>query len=236
MATISNSSFASRLGHARTLHTLLVSYGDYTPPLPHVSPAVLLTAIEQIESKQSDFNAVQSIYTTKTDERKKLFSDSNDSIAKRLSPIRAFVEAIYGRNSIELKQINTSIKKIRGVTTSKTKSKDDGDIKHISTIERTYASQLSDFKTIIDVLKTFGETYSPPNALISVSGLEDLATAASEVTNGVETALANLKPLINSRKNEFDALHEQTQSIKNFVKAQYGLNSKEYTQIKGLYI
>ncbi len=106
----------------------------------------------------------------------------------------------------------------------------------ISQIERTYASRIANFKNIIDILVSLGDTYNPPNVLIKIEALNALAVSAENSTVAVDTCLSVLKPLINTRQELFTGLSQQTQSIKNFVKAQYGLTSNEYRQIKGISI
>lgn len=236
MGTISNSSYASRLGNAVKLHTLLISYTNYVPPIEQASTTALNSSIEAIHTIQDQYTSAKTIYSIKTDERRLLFTDSEDSMIKRLSPLRSFVEALKGKTSPEFKQMDICIKKIRGTNTSRSKTTEGDEIKSISTIESTYASRLSDFKSIIVILKTLGETYNPPNPLISLEALESLVASANETTLAVETSLATLNPLINSRQEAFKNLHEQTQNIKKFVKSQYGVTSKEYDQIKGLNI
>ncbi len=238
MSSKSQSSFASRLGKAKTLQTILSSYTDYVAPTKNASVLILATTITSIENIQKQYNTAKSDYTTKTYERKKVFTENSDSLEKRLSPIRTFIEALKGKNSTELKQVSTAVNKIRGhiKKTSKILTNNESETSSISLIERTYASRLANFKNIIDIIASYGESYAPPNTLISVESLNELATEAEAKNNTVDVSLSVLKPIINKRQELFDQLHEQTQSIKNFVKAQYGLNSNEYKQIKGLVI
>lgn len=236
MGSISNKSFASRLGNAKKLKTLLANFATYQAPVSSASIENLANTISTIETLQTTLNNAKTAYTTNIDTRKKLFTSNVDALVKRLSPIRTFIEALKGKNSIELKQVNDLVKKIRGSGTSKSTTSTNEETQQISQIERTYASRLANFKNIIDILISFDSDYSPPNTLITVNALQELSTKASTAMTKVNEALAAYKPLIVKRQEAFSNLKKQVQSIKNFVKAQYGLNSVEYNQIKSLTI
>ncbi|WGH76203.1 hypothetical protein P8625_03285 [Tenacibaculum tangerinum] len=236
MSSTSQKSFSSRLGNAKKLKTIVSNFTNYQPPVEEASVAKLTETIEQIETLQTNYNNVKADYTLKTNERKKIFTENENAIDKQLAPIRAFVEALKGKDSIELSQISTLVNKIRGQVPKKATTKEQTDTKTISQIERTYASRVANFKNIIDILTTLGESYAPANETLSIASLTTLATAAEASTEAVNTALATLKPVIEQRKELYNTLSKQTQDIKNFVKAQYGQTSNEYKQIKGLSI
>ncbi len=233
MSSKSHGSFASRLGKAKNLQIIVGSFTNYVAPVPTASLATLTETITAIDTLQQQYNIVKSDYTTKTKERKIIFSENNNSLDKLLSPIRTFIEALKGKDSTELTQITSLVNKIRGsVTKTATESETDS----ISQIERTYASRLANFKNIIDILSSLGEGYAPPNESISLEALNALATTAQESTTAVDVCLSVYKPIINERQTLFDTLRQQTQSIKNFIKAQFGIDSNEYSQVKKLAI
>ncbi|MGG8495204.1 hypothetical protein ACQY1Q_02200 [Tenacibaculum sp. TC6] len=236
MASTSQKSLASRLGNAKKLKTIVNNFTNYQPPVEEASVAKLTETIEQIETLQTQYNNVKADYTLKTNERKKIFTENDNAIDRQLAPIRAFVEALKGKDSVELTQISTLINKIRGQASKKTTNKEETDTKTISQIERTYASRVANFKNMIDLLSSLGETYNPINETLSVTSLNTLATEAEASSEAVDLALATLKPVTEQRQGLYNTLSKQTQSIKNFVKAQYGQTSNEYKQIKGLTI
>jgi len=236
MSSNSQSSFASRLGKAKTLQTIVAGFTNYVAPVPTASVATLTQTITDVETLQQQYNTAKSDYTTKTKERKKIFYENSDSLEKRLSPIRTFIEALKGKDSTELIQITSLVNKIRGNVTKTASSNSESETATISQIERSYASRLANFKNIIDILTSLGEEYAPPNALITIEALQTFALAAADSTTAVDVCLSVYKPIINQRKDLYDTLRQQTQSIKNFIKAQYGIQSNEYSQVKKLTI
>jgi len=234
MTSTSQKSYASRLGNAKKMATIVATFTDYQPPVPNASVENLQQTITNIEQIQQQYNTATLNYTIVTNERKKIFADNEDSLEKRLAPIRGFVEALKGKESVVLKQVGTAIKKIRGQAKPKPIADTESETTVISQVERTYASRVTNFKIIIDLLTSLGDTYTPPNELITVTALNELAAKAAQCTVEVDKALSLLKPIIEARQTNFENLKNQVQTIKNFVKAQYGLTSNEYRQIKGL--
>lgn len=236
MSSKSHGSFASRLGKAKNLQIIVGSFTNYVAPVPTASLATLTETITTIDTLQQQYNIVKSDYTTKTKERKIIFSENNNSIDKLLSPIRTFIEALKGKESTELAQITSLVNKIRGSVAKTFTKSTESETDSISQIERTYASRLANFKNIIDILSSLGEGYAPPNESISLEALNALATTAQESTTAVDVCLSVYKPIINERQTLYDTLRQQTQSIKNFIKAQFGIDSNEYSQVKKLVI
>ncbi|CAM1341801.1 hypothetical protein [Tenacibaculum amylolyticum] len=236
MGSNSQSSFASRLGKAKSLQTIVSGYSDYVAPIESASLTTFAQTISDIETLQQQYNTAKSDYTTKTNARKKVFTDNSDSLEKRLSPIRTFIEALKGKNSTELTQITSLVNKIRGNVTKSTSPSTESEAVTISQIERTYASRLSNFKNIIDILTSYGGDYTPPNELITVASLNEVAVNAEASNTAVDLSLSVLKPVIDQRQTMFGTLRQQAQSIKSFIKAQYGLDSNEYKQVKKLTI
>ncbi len=234
MSSTSHKSFASRLGNAKKFKTIVTSFSNYQAPIESASIEALSLTINSIEALQEHYDTVKTDYKIKTNARQKLFSGNIDAIDKRLSPISAFVKALKGKDSVELKQITGLIYKIRGTTKRKKVNVSQEDSDSISQIERTYASRISNFKSIIVVLNSLGEIYNPPNPLISLVSLNELAVAAEHSTASVDECLSVLNPLVVERKDVFNALKDQVQGIKNFIKAQFGPSSNEFKQISKL--
>ena len=233
MSSKSHKSFASRLGKAKTFHTYVSSYTDYIAPLETASVSSFKNTITAIETLQKQYNNVKSDYTEKINERKKIFYNNDNSLEKRLSLIRVFVKALKGKDHSITKQITSLVNKIRGYV-KKTNTTSNSDTNTISKIECTYASRLANFNNIIDIISNLGESYNPPNNEISLASLQELATDAANSSAAIDTCLSVYKPIIDARQVLYSNLNTQSQAIKGFIKAQYGLYAKEYTQIKKL--
>ncbi len=235
MNSTSHKSFSSRLGNAQSITTIMESFTDYVPPKQEVSVDAIQAQIGKIQELMNQHNAAQLIYREAVQQRVLLFDKEDDSVTKLLSPIGTFVRALLGEDSSVYQELNRIIKRMRGASKPIVSSEED-DSRHISTVERTYDSRTQDFNLLVNVLEGMGEAYNPPNAMITLAVLKAKLIAIREQNTAVGKALTVLKPLIKERQEMFTVLTQQTQDAKNFVKAQYGIQSTEYKQIKSFVV
>mgnify|MGYP000542488197 CR=1 FL=1 len=236
MTSISHQSFASRLGNAVKLSIALNDYTDYVAPKPLVSKAALDTAIADINLLMNKYTDIKNEYRVAVKKRTNLFDDDTNSIAKLLSPIGTFIQALKGVESIAYQEISTKIKHIRGAVSQKKTTSQNTTVAQVSQVESTFTSKASDFGQIITILKTLGAEYQPPNTEITIAALDAKYQEALNANQAVDTQLGTYKPIIKDRQDSFQALHEQCQDIKNFISAQYGNSSQQYIRIKSLLI
>ncbi len=232
MSSLSNRSFLSRLGNAQKIKIIVSNFKGYKPPVENASVKSLEESIIAMTNLQTKYDQAIAMYLIKTKLRKGIFLENEDGIDKRMSLIILFVVTLKGKESFEAIQIGNLINKIRCQVTFNPMLEDE--LARISQIERNYASSVSDFKQIIAILFSFEEDHSPPNTLLSFGALKKLVEQVEKSTVEVDKALNILKPIIEERREDFAILKAQVQTIKNFIKAQYGRKSSEYKQIKGL--
>ena len=91
---------------------------------------------------------------------------------KRLSPISAYVKALYGKTSKEADLVVALVNKLRGEKTDKYKKDETGE--WVSQSQRSYGSMTQNFSAIIDTLTSFGDTYAPSTDNIKIPNLNDL--------------------------------------------------------------
>lgn len=231
---MSQKSFGSRLGKAKKLHTITTNFSDYAAPLETASVNTLANTIASIETLQKELDKAKSNYTSKTDIRKKVFYDNANSLEKCLSPIGTFIKVLKGSKSTEYTQVSGFISKIRGGVKKTSSSVSASNTNSISNVERSYASRLSNFKSIIVILTELGESYTPSNAFISLEALQELAITAENCTTEVDVSLSTYTTLVSNRLALFSDLKLQCQNIKDSIKMQYGVGSNQYAQVKKL--
>ena len=234
MNSKSRVSFSSRLTEAEKMVEYLNTFNDYAPGDENLQPASLLADTVALHAVQTDHTNKHFSYAQAANERKKFFENENNSIAKLLSPIGAYIRGKMGRDSQEYKEIISLIKKLRGER--KIKVTENSDAETISRCEKSYGSRLIYFGDIITLLTTFDTNYTPPSALIKIDQLQSVLNGATDYTSKVSAKLAVFKPVIQTRIDGFKALNVKALRIKDMVKSQYGLNSSEYNLVKGLKI
>ncbi len=237
MSSTSESSFGARLLRAKNLASYITNFTGYNPPRPEesiVGFTALLTAIESVNAKETN---QQQDYTVAVHNRQNAFRKKTGSIDKLLSPIKGAVDAQFGKSSTESQAVTSIIKSMRATALIKSPT-DPGDTntaKTFSQSERSYGSITQYFKDITNTLSQM-PAYIPSNAALQVANLQLLAAQLDSYNSEVAK---NIQPLRESRAKrvlQYTDLQDRVQRIKSYVKAEYGNNSIEYNQIKGLKI
>lgn len=234
MNSKSKASYSSRLTEAEKMVEFLNTFAAYEPGDEDLKPASLLADTIDLHSIQTDHTTKHFNYTQAANERRKYFDKAENSIAKLLSPIGAYVKAKMGKTSQEYIEVMNLIRKIRGE--KNIPISENSNTETISRSEKSFGSRLIYFGDIITLLTNFNASYYPSRTEIQVDKLQTVLNRAIDETNKVSAKLAVFKPVIQTRAEGFEALSAKVQRIKDMVKAQYGLNSSEYNLIKGLKI
>lgn len=232
MRSTSQASFVARLARAEQLYQFVTSFTEYQPNDETLTATALSELIAQLHTSQTQHTTAKHNYLLAASERRKLFEKEPQSINKLLSPITSYIRAKLKKTSQQYHDVNTLTQKIRGGrnTTNTT----DPNENTISNSERSFGSQLQNFNDIITLLQSFGSSYQPTNTNIQIPQLQDTYQEALLRTSIVTQRIAEFKPKIIQRQNNFDLLTEKATSIKEMVKSQYGLSSTEYSLVKGL--
>jgi hypothetical protein len=231
MRSTSQASFVARLARAEQLYQFLISFPEYQPNDEKLTAAALSDLIEQLHTSQTQHTTTQHYYLLAAFERRKIFLKEPNSIGKLLSPITSYVRAKLNNTSQQYHDVNSLVKKIRGKVIANTKNPTEVSI---SNSERSYGSQLQNFNDIITLLQSFGDTYQPTNGSIRIAQLQATYQEAVLKTNLVTQRIAEFKPKITQRHNDFTTLAEKANNIKEMVKSQYGISSTEYSLIRNL--
>ena len=231
MASNSEKTFGSRLFNAEQLATHLATFAGYIEVTPECKLTEYNNLITQIKDNNNVIATTTSQFSIAVEIRQNLFTKNADSLNKTLSPISSYIKAKFGKTSKQATDIASLVNKIRGEKTDKLKKDEEGEF--VSQSERSYGSQTQHFADIISTITSYGADYAPSNPKITLAELNTQLTSLTDANTGVTTAYGQLKPAKDQRTAQYEDLSKRSQTIKDSVKSQYGVQSTEYKLIKG---
>lgn len=237
MVSTSENSFGAKLRKGQDIVVYISGYNGYAPPRSQESVQGMTTLLNSIITTNTTETAQKENYKVAIDARQLAFSKKSGSIDKLLSPIKGAVEAQYGKKSSEAVSLNSIIKKMRSTKLTKAPADPTKESKKntISQSERSFGSRTQFFNDIVTNLTQF-PGFNPSSATIKIASLQATAAQVTSLNNAVVQKTQQLKTTQATRIAQYAELNDRVQRIKAYVKAQYGINSVEYNQIKGLSI
>lgn len=235
MTAIYEVSYGARLRKAQDVLTHITNYNNYQPPRYEETPEGFKKILDQIITANTQETQLQQTYNTTVTIRQKTFRTDPISVFKILPLIRGYVQAQYGKNSIEFKQVDTIIIQIRNSKTIKTYAHDGTIETKISQSERSYGSTTQYFSELVTILQKLPD-YQPTRTELKIDSLKEFITTINTLNNQVASTYGQLKISRDNRRQLYQQLTDRANRIKAYVKANYGLNSTEYKLIKGLRI
>ena len=160
------------------------------------------------------------------------FRSNTISVVKLLAPIAASVKAMYGKDSREATSIMTMTNKMRA-TKPVEATNPDGTIRTISQSEQSYGSLTLAFKSIIATLSNFNG-YNPSRAELKIAALTAFSNSLDTLNQNVNLTFNKLTDSRTVRNDNYAELKSRTERIKAYTLSEYGNNSSEHKQIKGL--
>jgi hypothetical protein len=164
-----------------------------------------------------------------------MFRTDQISVVKLVAPIRGAVSALFGKNSVEMQQIDVLADKIRGNKLIRIAATDTVDEHTISQSEKSYGSSTQYFKDLVTTLQTF-PTYDPSRVELKVANLLTFIGQLDALNSQANTSFQLMKAAKATRRDIYTELNDRTQRIKSYVKSQYGTSSQEFILIKGIKI
>lgn len=235
MPSSSETSFGARLLRGKTLCNYIGNFGSYNPPRTQETVADFNILLDDITAINATESSLQQNYNTAVNNRYDAFRTDTISVFKLLAPIRAAVEAQFGKGSTEFNQIDSIVKTIRSSKLIRKPATDTTPETTISRSEQSYGSSTQYFNNIINTLSQL-PNYNPSNVNIQVASLQTFTTQLDTLNTQVTTTYQNLRTSRHKRLDYYNELSERGKRIKAYVKANYGVESQEYTLIKGLII
>jgi hypothetical protein len=235
MASSSEKSFGARLFRANSLNSYITNFAGYAPARPQETAAEFGALLGSILAANNAEALAKQTYNTAVTTRYAAFRADTNSVFKLLPNIRAAVEAQYGKNSLEFKQIDTIVKHIRETKLVRVAATDTTPETTVSRSEQSYGSTTQYFNNLISNLTQL-VGYAPSNPAIQVAGLQAFAAQINTLNTQVTTAYQVLRLARIARNEAYADLSDRAARIKAYVKAQYGTQSQEFMLIKGLSI
>lgn len=233
MASKSESSFGARLQNANDLYNYMTNFPNFAPPRPEESPATFYNLLQEIATINSDETLLQQQYNLAVTSRTNTFRKNPNSVAKLLAPIRAQVQAQYGKDSVEFNQVDAIVHRMRKSKLIIVAATEKTPESKISQSERSFGSMLQYFNDLIQTLNLL-PGYNPSNPLLQITNLQQFAVQLVQLSSDVAIRYQQLRDARYRRNVLYDELHDRAQRIKAYVKANYGTQSSEYDLVKGL--
>lgn len=233
MATYNDTTFGARLRKAQEKIEYLNTISNYKPPKNDYTVESLQELANNILVVNSKINTLLLDYTLAVEERSNLFKKGEQSLEKRLTIIRNFIQAIYDKNSRHYQIVNDLIHKMRPVSNKKSSDELSEVEATVSKSQLSYGSLIANFQELVNVLKQYSE-YNPNNQLIKISELEILLEKLRDLSNRVSNNANLLRPVRNERQNLYNDLKVRFTRIKAYIRADFGIKSTEYVSLKDL--
>lgn len=233
MASKSEESYGARLLRANNLLSYISNFTNYAPPRAEEKVADFGNLLQVVATANATESSLKQNYNTAVTNRHKSFRTETNSIFKLLPPIRAAVEAQYGKKSTEFNQIDSIVKNIRNSKIIHIAATETTPESTISRSEQSYGSTTQYFNNLINTLTQF-HNYSPSNINIQIATLQAFATQIDSLNTQVASTYQALRSSKATRNTHYADLSDRVSRIKAYVKANYGVQSQEYTLIKGL--
>lgn len=235
MSTNRENSFGARLLRAQELATYIGQFQNYAPPRPEESVSGFTELVNQTAISNTEEAQTRQLYNTAVVVRKDAFRKKEGSVIKLLPLIRAQVLAQYGKNSVEFNQIEAIIVNIRDTRIIIKPATETTAEKTMSQSEQSFGSMTQYFSNLVSNLAQL-PGFNPSNPMLQIGYLQNFIVQLGQLNVEAATRFQQLRDSRKRRNSNYSELHDCVQRIKNYVKANYGLNSSEYTLIKALKI
>jgi len=228
------SSYGARLHKSQDLLTYVNGFGQYDPPREEETIDELTSLVDVIVDSNMEVAQKLEHYREAVNARQLAFKESEYSLKKITGLVRFAVEAQFGKTSVQAKDLASVIRKISGTKLTKAPLDPNGNQQRkVSTSQQSYGSLTQHFNDLVATVGEF-QDYTSSNPELTLEGLQAKAQELTNLNNAVTTGIQELSTARSERSNHYADLKERVQRIKSYVKAQFGIDSKEYKLIKGI--
>lgn len=234
MASKNENTFGSRIKNAEDVITIVETFDNFKPLKPEDVPSEVLKLITDVKTSNQEEATYLQHYSVSTTARVNAVTEGTDSLKKIVSPIRAYLLAIYGKEDKQYTNLNNLLAQITGRKV--TKEKKEVDEKSVSTSQQSYASLVQTFSDIIVTLSTLTPPYTPTNENITLETLRKKHETIETLNKTITTNFNKLTTARQKRNTLYTDLKTRVLRIKKTVQSQYGNTSTEYGRIKGIKI
>lgn len=232
MASKFETSYGARLRKLQDVIAYAKTWQGFQPPRTEESVPELENLVATALNANTQETAIQQEYSQAVQVRQDHFTKVEGSFLKLLTPLRAAVDAQYGRQSDQSARIAPVIKKLRASKLIKLPADPASGKKEqtISQSERSYGSIIQYFTDMVTIMDGFGN-YTHSNSVLTVQALKQKITDAHAANDAVAQQLQQLKTSRNTRSEIFKDLADRLKRVKYYVKSQYGTKSPQYNSL-----
>lgn len=235
MSSRSERTFGARLLRGQTLQQYVSNFENYVPPRYEESAAGFVEFLQQISMANSEETSIRQQYNVTVTNRAAIFRENEYSVFKILTLIRNMVVAHYGRNSLELNQVDVIIRRMRETKLITKPATEDTPEEKISQSEQSYGSATQMFSDLVTVLTQL-PGFNPSNPLLQIGQLQNMLTQLNQLNMEAANRYQSLKSVRARRQDLYKELNERMVRIKAYVKGNYGSKSREYTLVREIKI
>ena len=232
MKAVSEKSFGARLRASQDLVKVLAQI-SYIPARPSESVVAMTALCDSIVTVNATVVQSMQDYNMANKSRTQLFRTDAHSVVKILSPIRKYVDAFYGKESIQARQVASIIERLRATKATVLPSLDPDVVHTISNSEQSFGSLTQAFNDLVNTLKTF-QGYAPAILHLKITALEAQLIQITSLNDAVIDYLTTLRIARTQRTNLYTDLHDKSLRIKSLISASFGNTSNEYKMIRKL--
>lgn len=230
MANASENTFGMRIKNAEDTIVILKGMADFKPLAPEDTPDELTKLIADVKAADQEEAVALQHYSVNAATRRNLIINDTDSLKKSVSPIRAYLQAMFGRTDRRFINLNKILNQITGFKAGQEKKNPDE--KSVSTSQQSFATLTQVFSDLIATLQTLNPAYTPPNETITLAKLQEKYQTITEANTQITAFFNSLNSARQKRNSLFEDLSSRLKRIKKSVQSQYGNNSPEYGSLK----
>lgn len=234
MASKSENTFGSRIKNAEDIATIVSTFTNFKPLKEKDALTEITKLIAEVKTANQEEATFLQQYSVSTNTRFNLVTNDADSLKKIISPIRAYLLAVYDKKDKQYSNLNSILKQITGKKSAKEKK--DTNEKSISVSQQSYASLIQAFSDLIATLSTLNPPYAPTNESIHLNALNKKHGLIEHANNTITVNFNMLSTARKKRNDLYADLKKRLQRIKKTVQSQYGNKSSEYEKIKSFKI
>ncbi len=235
---ITEAGFADRQQRGQTMQAAIAALSPpFVPADASLAPAPFLTFVNMLDLLNTDVGTLSSQYTNGVQQREPMVADIKNRSLRVLEYVKS--NSVWAEFVSALKKL---VDKIRGnrPKTPKAPTPAEGPgsapAKKRSQGEQSFGDIEENFERLIAALAAI-PGYAPPAADLSIANLTTLATDFATKNLTMSTLGITLGLKQKARLDAFDGpggLRDKMKAIKSAVRSQYGTDSAEYEQVKGV--
>lgn len=233
MASTSEVGHAKNIANLNLLNTNIIALGEiYLPSNPKLKLPNLQNIYTNAFAQQTSVNNLVAPYSIAVDDRENIFKPLN----RELTKLRKAYKATEGVTQVQLEDLMTIIRKLKGVAKVKTVTSTDPNVSQdsYSTSQMSYDQRTNNLDLLISFLQNT-PNYNPNEEEYKVSTYQDKKAKMLQKTQAVADTFVPLNNARSTRNNTLylseDNLVDTANKAKDYLFTILDVNSAQYKAI-----